>query len=249
MTRIINGHDGLSAPRISRESVAKFFKQRADKSQQLGHIQTVIYQDKNPELALKRDEAEKAKLLPLLSLTGFEDVLDVGCGTGRWADVIYPQCTSYLGTDFSQELVDIAVKRFASNPKVKFRCIASESISDQSITQRFQIIISMGLFIYLNDDELSQTIKGYTSVADSSCRILIREPVGTHARLTIQEHFSEDMEQIYNAIYRTEAELMDVFTSELIAEDFLLVGTGDVYESTLNNRSDTKQKWFLLERS
>lgn len=249
MTRIISQPDSASAPRISRESVASFFKQRAEKVGQLGHVQAVIYQDKNPNLAFKRDLAEKAKLLPLLGLTGAESVLDVGCGTGRWADVIAPLCGRYLGTDFSPELVDIASARFASNPKVEFRCISSENVSRRSIAQAFQIILSLGLFIYLNDDELVQTLRGYASVADTPCRLLIREPVGTQARLTIQEHFSEDMEQVYNAIYRTEAELTGVFNSELLPAGFHLVGEGDVYESTLNNRSDTQQKWFLLERS
>jgi cyclopropane fatty-acyl-phospholipid synthase-like methyltransferase len=249
MTRIISQPDSASAPRISRESVASFFKQRAEKANQLGHIQAVIYQDKNPDLALKRDAAEKAKLLPLLRLTGKESVLDVGCGTGRWADVIAPLCSQYLGTDFSQELVDIASVRFASNPKVEFRCVPSEKISISSTTHEFQIILSLGLFIYLNDDELLQTIQGYASVAATTCRILVREPVGTQARLTIQEHFSEDMDQVYNAIYRTEAELMDLFNSELSPAGFRLADVGDVYESALNNRSDTKQKWFLLERS
>jgi hypothetical protein len=46
MTRIISQPDSASAPRISRESVANFFKQRAQKADQLGHIQAVIYQDK-----------------------------------------------------------------------------------------------------------------------------------------------------------------------------------------------------------
>lgn len=249
MTRIITHPESASAPRISRESVASFFKQRAEKANQLGHIQAVIYQDKNPDLALKRDAAEKAKLLPLLRLNGSESVLDVGCGTGRWADVIAALCSRYLGTDFSQELVDIASARFASNPKVEFRCVPSEKISSSSLTQEFQIILSLGLFIYLNDDELLQTIQGYASVAATPCRILVREPVGTQARLTIQEHFSEDMDQVYNAIYRTEAELMELFNRVFYPVGFRLSDVGDVYETALNNRSDTKQKWFLLERS
>ena len=106
----------------------------------------------------------------------------------------------------------------------------------------------MGLFIYLNDDELLRTVRGYVSVADRHCRILFREPVGLGARLTIKEHFSEEMEQNYNAIYRTEEELVAIIESELSPEGFKLIGSGDVYEDKLNNRSDTRQKWLLVER-
>lgn len=248
MTRIISQLAGAPAPRINRDSVAQFFKQRAEKAGQLGHIQAVIYQDKNPDLANQRDAAEKAKLLPLLNLKGTESVLDVGCGTGRWADVIAPLCNRYLGTDFSQELIDISINRFSNTKKTSFLCISADNISNDTIHDKFQIILSLGLFIYLNDDELTSAIKGYATVAADSCKILLREPVGTSARLTIQEHFSEDMEQVYNAIYRTEDELMTLIEQELLSTGFSLSGMGDVYESALNNRSDTKQKWFLLEK-
>lgn len=247
MVKIVGVANGADAPRIDRNSVETFFKHRAEAGQ-LGHIQAVIYQDKNPELALQRDSAEKAKLLPLLNLCGFEAVLDVGCGTGRWADVIVPNCTYYLGTDFSQGLIDIAAARFSNFSHARFLRLPSEHVSNATIDRRFNLILSMGLFIYLNDEELVQTIRGYASVADSSCKILIREPVGTVARLTIREHFSEDMDQIYNAIYRTEEEIMMVLRSELFSEGFRLSGSGDVYEAALNNRSETKQRWMLMEK-
>jgi SAM-dependent methyltransferase len=248
MVRIFSKPDGTSAPRIDRQSVATFFKERASKAQHLGHVQAVIYQDKYPDLARQRDVAEKEKLLPLLRLNGNETVLDVGCGTGRWADVIVPLCGRYVGTDFSQELVDIATARFASAPRATFMCMPAEMISSKTLAVRFQVILSMGLFMYLNDDELVQTIQGYASVADSCCRILIREPIGIESRLTIKEHYSEDMDQIYNAIYRTEDELMAVIRAELTPAGFNLIDSGDVYEAALNNRSDTTQKWFLLEK-
>jgi len=237
-----------SAPRIDRESVATFFKERAEKAAQLGHVQAVIYQDKNPDLARQRDAMEKAKLLPLLRLDGTQAVLDVGCGTGRWADVLVPMSTRYVGTDFSQELVDIATSRFSTTPQASFLCVPAESVSREIVGGPFQVVVSLGLFIYLNDDELEKTVTGYADVADSSCSILLREPIGTQGRLTIKEHFSDDMDQVYNAIYRTEDEILDAIEKSLIAKGFRLVSSGDVYDASLSNRTDTKQKWFLLER-
>ncbi|MDY0013019.1 MAG: class I SAM-dependent methyltransferase [Rhodocyclaceae bacterium] len=248
MARISSKPEDASVPIIDRESVAGFFKGRAKKVDQIGHVQAVIYQDKNPDLARQRDVAEKAKLLPLLNLRGIESVLDVGCGTGRWADVIVPRCGSYKGADFSQEFVDISSRRFGASSNVSFVRIAAEEISPATIGETFQVILSLGLFIYLNDDELVRAIRGYGSVADESCRILIREPVGIASRLTIKDHFSDELGQVYNAIYRTEDELMKVVLEELFPIGFRLKESGDVYEAALNNRLDTKQMWFLLEK-
>jgi SAM-dependent methyltransferase len=248
MARIKNQLGDTVIPKIDRQSVESFFQQRAVKAEKLGHVQAVIYQDKNPELAYQRDAAEKNKLLPLLNLSGKESVLDVGCGTGRWAEVIEPICSSYLGTDFSLGLINIASKRFSSKEHVKFLCLPAESVNFDTIKRQFDVIISLGLFIYLNDDELLQALDGYVSVASNSSKILIREPVGVSSRLTILEHFSEDMDQVYNAIYRTEEELMLLIDAKFISTGFKVKGIGDVYESSLNNRVDTKQKWFLLEK-
>lgn len=248
MVRIKGKMNDTFAHEIDKQSVAKFFRERAAKISELGHVQAVIYQDKNPELAQCRDEAEKTKLLPLLKLQGSEAVLDVGCGTGRWADVVVPKCRQYVGTDFSKELIDIAVSRFASSAHVDFRCVPAELISNEILNEKFQVILSLGLFIYLNDDELAQAVKGYALLSDVSCRILIREPVGTDSKLTIKEHYSDDMDQEYNAIYRTEQELMKLFEAYLFSNGFKMSGHGDVYDNSLNNRMDTKQKWFLLER-
>lgn len=248
MARITNKPGDALAPRIDRQSIETFFKERANKANQLGHIQAVIYQDKNPDLAFQRDAAEKNKLLPLLSLSGEESVLDVGCGTGRWADVIAPICSSYLGTDFSAELIRIATERFMSEEHMSFRCLPAERVNFETLGRRFDLVVSMGLFIYLNDDELIQTLEGYGSVAKDKCKILIREPMGLDARLTVLEHFSEDMDQVYNAIYRTENELMAIIDKTLLSAGFKVVGSGDLYVESLNNRSDTKQRWLLLEK-
>ncbi len=248
MSRIFSKSSDDSTPTIDRKSIEAFFSQRAAKADQLGHVQAVIYQDKHPDLAKQRDAAEKAKLLPLLQLKGDETVLDMGCGTGRWADVIVGKCGAYVGTDFSEELIGIARERFASIPNARFICLPAEQVSLSSVAVSVQVILSLGLFIYLNDEELAQTIRGYASVAHTSSKVLIREPIGTEMRLTIKEHFSEEMGQVYNAIYRTERELMAVIEAELMSQGFRLVDSGDVYESALNNRAETRQKWYLLER-
>jgi hypothetical protein len=70
------------------------------------------------------------------------------------------------------------------------------------------------------------------------------------SRLTIKEYFSSDLDQNYNAIYRTEEELLAMFDETLGCIGFHLIDSGYVYDNPgLNNREDTIQKWYFFERS
>jgi hypothetical protein len=115
--------------------------------------------------------------------------------------------------------------------------------------KHFDKIILMGLLIYLNDQDIIQTLRKVITVASTNCLLMIREPVGIDERLTIKEHFSEDLEQFYNAIYRTEKELLLMFAETIGRAGFKLTDSGYVYEQPdMNNHSDTIQKWYILER-
>lgn len=247
----IKSTPGMAAPSIDRASVVAFFEQRAKKAETLGPVRAVIYQDRHPDLAEKRDAAEKALLLPKIDLSTTDRVLDLGCGTGRWAEAIVPAAEHYHGVDVSPGLVAIAQQRFASYENARFTVCGVDELSEKRLgdASPFSRILCCGVMIYLNDDELRKTLVALADLAAAHCRLVVREPVGLESRLSIVDHFSEDMEQTYNAIYRTEEELREMMGATLGVAGFSFAGCGDVYaEAILNNRADTKQRWFVLER-
>ena len=237
---------------IDKRSVADFFEKRADKISTLGAMQAVIYQDKNPALAANRNAAEKAKLLPLLRLNGSQRVLDVGCGTGRWASDLLPLSAWYHGIDACEGLVMHAREQFTAVAYARFTTAAADAFSLQLLDEHtlFDRVLCIGVLMYLNDEDLVQALQCIAKVIGKGGLILLREPLGVNQRLTISEHYSEDMDQTYNAIYRTDVELLGLIRQVLLEPDFKLIGSGDVYtDPALNNRSDTKQQWLLLERT
>lgn len=250
MTRIFSSVDEESKPRIDKDSVAKFFQERAQKVDSVGPTRAVIYQDKHPDLAEKRDKAEKALLLPLLRLHDGQRVLDVGCGTGRWTAELVRNSVYYHGIDFSAELVRHAGESHTSNPNIRFSVASAESYSLLGLgeSQPFDRILCCGVMIYLNDEDVAKAYRCMASAAARKCRIVMREPVGISQRLTIREHFSDELDQSYNAIYRTQGELEECMGDTLFASGFRIVGQGDVYKAELNNRSETVQRWLALER-
>ncbi|CAI8812862.1 Methyltransferase family protein [Pseudomonas sp. IT-P2] len=237
-------------PKINKSAVLDFFEQRATKVSTLGPTRAVIYQDKSPDLAERRDTAEKNLLLPLLSISQSSHILDAGCGTGRWAEAVVPHCASYFGVDVSPGLIKVAHDRFGSHENVRFAVCPVDALSKEALgTERlFTHILSFGVFIYLNDDEVLDALSGYAALGAPGCRLIFREPVALEQRLTLLEHFSDEMDQQYNAIYRTEQELISLIKS-VLGDAFIQVDSGDVYpDPSLNNRTETRQKWFLWEK-
>lgn len=251
MSRIFSKSDDKDKPRIDRDAVVEFFEQRARKADKVGYKQAVIYQDKHPDLAEQRDATEKRLLEPKLGLTGRERILDVGCGTGRWADVLGDGSAWYRGVDVSPGLVEIARSRFPDRTNMAFSVLAADQLSLDALgeSEPFDRVCCFGILIYLNDPEMDDTLRGVVDVTAKGGLVLLREPVGLERRLTIKEHFSDEMEQTYNAIYRTEDELMAKAEAILYPAGFALVDSGDVYaDAHLNNRAETRQRWFLFER-
>ena len=250
MTKIFSSPEEGTKPRIDKDRVADFFRERARKAGSVGLVRAVIYQDKHPDLAEKRDAAEKARLLPLLGLDGSQRVLDVGCGTGRWTGTIAGRCTHYRGIDFSSELIAHALSSHSEGGSVQFSVATAEDYSLETLgeAQPFDRILCCGVMIYLNDGDVEKAFECMAAVAAPATRIVLREPIGVDRRLTIREHFSDELEQNYSAIYRTEQELLDQMAEPLFASGFRLAGRGDVYDAELNNRPETIQRWFVLER-
>ncbi|CBL46679.1 Hypothetical protein HDN1F_30960 [gamma proteobacterium HdN1] len=251
MSRIYSIPGQGNGPLIEKKSVSDFFDRRAEKIKTLGPVKAVIYQDKQSGLAEARNAAEKFKLLPLLRLDGAQRVLDVGCGTGRWVSDLLPISSFYHGIDACEGLVAYAREQFFLVPNCCFTVASADNFSLQSIGEKltFDRILCAGVLIYLNDEEVLRALRCMANALSPSGLILLREPMGVDQRLTISEHYSDDMEQIYSAIYRTRGELEALIAKVMPAGSFRLAGCGDVYdEPTLNNRNDTKQQWLLLER-
>ena len=250
MTRTLTPPGSLDAPPIDPGAVAAFFDDRASRLAEIGPMHAVIYQDKQGDLAARRDLAETSALLPELRLDGRQRLLDVGCGTGRGTARLAPGLIHYHGVDFSEGLLAHARAEHAALGHCRFTRLGADALSPEALgDDGFDRILCAGVAIYLNDDQLLAMFAGMAAVASRDTLILLREPVGLGQRLTLSGHDSDELEHAYHAIYRTEAELEAAMAPTLGAAGFAITRRGDVYaDASMNNRAETRQRWFVLER-
>lgn len=134
---------------VDTDKIKKFYNDRASKAESFDNEYTlVLLKDSKPELAQKRDEFEKKVILPQLNMNSDSNVIDIGCGIGRWADALANKVHSYVGIDFSESMIHLASRRFESYDNVQFY-VSSFQNFETVIKKRFdRLIIGGGVYVY-----------------------------------------------------------------------------------------------------
>lgn len=237
---------------INYEETRKFFSSRAKKYKNENPYSVTMYQDNNALLVEQRNKAEQEKILPLLDINENSKIIDIGCGIGRWTEAIKQNINLYFGIDFSADLIKIARERNCRQ-NVTFDVVSATDILKYEGLNKiipFNIIIISGVLLYLNDEDVRKVISSLEHISTKDTIIYIREPIGIENRLTLKEVFSEELNDYYNAIYRTEEEYIEIFNQCLKPSEFEVINKGFLFDeiSNLNNRKETSQFYFILKK-
>lgn len=226
---------------LDYETTSAFFNGRGQRAGD-NPLTATMYQ--SPDLAARRDSEEKARVLPLIGFASRDRVLDLGCGTGRWADAVAGKVEAYLGIDFSEPLLEVARSRV---PKAVFQQmnVADMNTARLALPPPFTVIICSGILIYINDADIQALFRTLAEIAAPACRVYLREPMAKEQRLTLDRHWSDELQDNYSAIYRTRGEYLDLLRN---LTGFSLVAEDEPFSSELQNRADTSQRYLYLSR-
>ena len=247
--RVYNEHVELDY-----SATARFFAERGRRLEEVGPLCAVLYQDQKPELAEQRSAHEIAAITPrLVSGRGAVRVLDVGCGTGRWAMTLADDAATYLGLDFCPEFLDearTATGALARPERFSFvHADLSKGLPDAVVPGAFDTVIMAGVLLYLNDDDALRVLRQLGERLAPGGRIYLREPLGLTARLTLESHFSQDLGAEYSSVYRGCDEFGALLQSAADRTGLTLRHSGELYPSDLENRAETRQFCFLLDKA
>lgn len=234
---------------IDTKMVQDFYNKRAAASTP-GNVGTVLLGNPDPQFLNQRNAYDRDYVLPMLDIGPETRVLDIGCGIGRWADFILPNCGFYCGIDFSPEMVRITkqVCQSRGGHSALYCMPAAEAVNQTAdfYGGLFGAVILSGVFTYVNDSDVQQILRLLPNLLAEHCVVYLAEPVGLQERLTLNNFPSEALQTTYSAIYRTTKEYMELCAPLLdtgfsVMKHELLPKMGDNY-------SDTGRCYFILKR-
>lgn len=226
---------------IDGKIVKNFFNTRANLNVE-SLITITSFQEKDN--LDKRQKEESEILLENFDLSN-KKVLEIGCGLGRWANFFHDKCEVYLGIDFSQNLINLANDNFKYE-NCYFQEMSALDIDFEELIVKppFDVIFITGLLVYLNDDDIFILIDEINKLSSKEKQIYIRETVSVmDNRLTLKDFYSSELNDNYNAIYRTCNELLDFFKR---FTEISNIKSSKIHES-LNKHDETGYMYFILK--
>ena len=152
----------------------------------------------------RRIEEEKT-FLELLPINKTMNILEVGCGGGRWAFFLADKVNQITGIDFSAEMIRLAcsIQKARNINNVTF--IASDLLALDT-EEKYDVIYFSGVLQYIDDRDIGISLKKAEKMLTPGGVVITRDTVQLNSRVVGDD-------PTYPVIYRTPAEYDSLFES------------------------------------
>jgi SAM-dependent methyltransferase len=235
---------------IDGEKIKSFWDNNAKKDSSLKSV--LLGYDFNENSANLHNEREKNILINFLAGRNKLDILDIGCGMGRWAYNLKSFIKTYHGIDFSEEFIKNAQKVFQNEMNIQFHCMSAIDIDMSVLLPNYDLVIVSEVSMYINDADLKK-LYGYINRLTTGGGGLVYLQDTTSllsTRLTLKDFESKELKTKYNAIYRTKLEYEKMFDKYL--QEFRIKpidGTDLLLDKETGAREETIARYWLLQKN
>ena len=194
-----------------------------------------------------RNQKEKEFLFGCLQNKKY-NILDIGCGNGRWADNLKEKyINKYDGIDFVENFINQCNEKFANTFDIQFYCMSATDLKPELLKKQYYLIIITGVCMYINDKDLEVLYKNLNNLLSPNGSLYIQESVSTiDKRLTLKDFYSEELCCNYNAIYRTVDEYKKMIESNF--DNIKLKNSGYLLTKDIGAREETNAYCYFYER-
>lgn len=228
----------------SREKTPDFWERRARLYGRIC-VDSITMFETDPEIIEQRVSFERGHIAPKLRITPRTHVLDLGCGPGRWTSYLAPRCERVVAVDFSPSMIEAARRQLPAEHLHKVEFVVQSS-ADFLRPEQFDLILILGVLIYLDDEQCERTIRNASLMLAPGGQLISKESIGLEWRYELRDKYSEVIQENYTATYRSEEELRALFASSglKVAHDEFVYPEG----SKARKFKETAPKLFILEK-
>jgi len=233
---------------VDSDSIKEFWNNNAKKDSSLKSV--LLGKDFGANSADLHNQKETKILLDFIG-NDKKDILDIGCGIGRWAYNLLPIIQSYHGIDFSDEFVKNANNSFAEYENIQFFCSSATKIEYKKLglLEKYDLVVSTGVTMYINDDELEKFYSTINELTTNGSFLYLQDTTSLlETRLTLKDFYSKELETKYNAIYRTRGEYEKCFDKYLSDFELMDNGTDLLLDKESGAREETNARYWCFRK-
>ena len=228
---------------IKINSTKEFWQTRVQNGYNLKTV--LLNEEVNDDVIKNRNIKESNLVKSFLDPNKKYNILDIGCGIGRWVENLFIYIAQYTGIDYTDGFIKLAKNKYRQT-NIKFIQMSATDINLSLLLDNYDLSILTGVCMYINDKGLPNLFLTLNNLTDDI--IYLQESVSlTEGRLTLDNFYSNDLRQNYSAIYRTIPEYENLLLQYCM--NFKILASGLLLDSKTGNRKETNAAYWILKRS
>ncbi len=230
---------------LNSKKIKTFWDSRSRKlkNQKVGYLQSTMLTSDEKE-ADKKWSLEKSILLDVIKpyLSKDLDMLELGCGIGRWSRVFSKHVNLLDAYDYSDSFIELA-QQISERENITNINFKSSDVSDIRPEKKYNFIVSVALLHYLNETQFKKAIELFKNFLNKGGIAILRESFGYKKRFELHGYYSDVLSDEYNAVYRTSDDII-----ESLGDEFSVI-YNEISLKPTEKKPETCQKILLLRKT